>query len=317
MRTLVVAVAIVAVIAAAAILAATRAGHRGGSASGSGHSSGGPATALATRPSAGPHSQQTAGSTGPAGTRGPASPAPAPASAAVRAVSTSTGAAMGLSITPVGSTGRPWTAGTLGAGAAWSTIKVPLVMASLSAGTATLGDADVRAAIISSDNAAAERLTRRLGNDAAAASAVKAQLVARGDTTTVPARVRTRPDFSVLGQTSWRLDDQAAFLATAACRPHDAGLLKLMGQIEQDQRWGLGALPGARFKGGWGPDTSGHYLVRQVGLVTVSGRSYAVAMAARAPDGSFAAGTAALDQLATRLPALVRALLAGAAKGRC
>ena len=40
-----------------------------------------------------------------------------------------------------------------------------------------------------------------------------------------------------------------------------------MGQVTGDQRWGLGALPDAKIKGGWGPAPSGRYLVRQIAVV--------------------------------------------------
>jgi hypothetical protein len=41
----------------------------------------------------------------------------------------------------------------------------------------------------------------------------------------------------------------------------------LMGQATADQRWGLGTLPGARYKGGWGPSPDGRYLVRQIDII--------------------------------------------------
>jgi hypothetical protein len=39
-----------------------------------------------------------------------------------------------------------------------------------------------------------------------------------------------------------------------------------MGGVVPEQRWGLGTLPGIRFKGGWGPSEDGGYDVIQVGI---------------------------------------------------
>lgn len=73
-----------------------------------------------------------------------------------------------------------------------------------------------------------------------------------------------------------------------------------MGQVVSEQRWGLGTLstPTA-FKGGWGPDPDGRYLVRQIGLVKYSGhRTLAVALAVAPASGDYGAGTQALTRLA-------------------
>jgi hypothetical protein len=49
-----------------------------------------------------------------------------------------------------------------------------------------------------------------------------------------------------------------------------------------EQRWGLGTVPGMRFKGGWGPseDPDGPYEVIQVGITDGT----VIALAATAPD---------------------------------
>jgi len=62
-----------------------------------------------------------------------------------------------------------------------------------------------------------------------------------------------RPQFTAFGQTIWALTDQARFTASAVCDSSNAPIFTLMGQVESDQRWGLGVIPDARFKGGWGP----------------------------------------------------------------
>ena len=71
-----------------------------------------------------------------------------------------------------------------------------------------------------------------------------------------------------------------------------------MGAIADDQRYGLGTIPGARFKGGWGPDESGMYLVRQFGTIAVDGGEVGVAIAARPADGTYATGQAMLTEIA-------------------
>ena len=58
-----------------------------------------------------------------------------------------------------------------------------------------------------------------------------------------------------------------------------------MSHITASQRWGLGRLEHTAFKGGWGP-VGNSYLVRQVGLVTLSdGTKVAVAIAVWSPKG--------------------------------
>ena len=63
----------------------------------------------------------------------------------------------------------------------------------------------------------------------------------------------------------------------------------------------MGQIPAAHFKGGWGPDPQGRYLVRQFGIVPINGRNVAVALAVRPHDGSFDSGTSALSKVTTWL----------------
>jgi hypothetical protein len=53
-----------------------------------------------------------------------------------------------------------------------------------------------------------------------------------------------------------------------------------MGRVVPEQRWGMGAIPDIRFKGGWGPSEDGGYDVIQVG---VAGDA-AIALAAHGSD---------------------------------
>jgi beta-lactamase class A len=202
-------------------------------------------------------------------------------------------ASVGLVITPVGRNAPSLRLGDWSStGPAWSTIKVPLAIAALRNQGAD--GALIDAAITQSDNAAAEQLWADLGDPATAAKRVEDVLSMAGDPTAVQTE-RVRPGFSAFGQTQWPLVEQADFLSSAVCDTSTAPIFNLMGQIAADQRWGLGTLPGAHFKGGWGPSPDGAYLVRQIGIiVTPSGRA-AVAITALPASGSFADGTSALS----------------------
>jgi hypothetical protein len=195
---------------------------------------------------------------------------------------------------------------------AWSTIKVPLVMAGMRRHHLIRPTAAMTAAIIESDNAAAESIWQSLGDPVTAAAAVGSVLRETGDPTIVESR-KLRAEYTAFGQTAWSLAHQALFLSAAACDPRNQPVLDLMGEVNRDQRsWGAGPLPGAKVKGGWGPAPSGHHLVRQIALVPAGQRGTAVVAMAAAPDsGSFADGTQILteigDWLGTHLDALMRA----------
>lgn len=223
---------------------------------------------------------------------------------------------VGIAVVAVGPPGAPVvTAGSLVSAPAWSTIKVPLVLATQhqqSPGPET--QALMAAAITRSDNAAADQLYARLGDAATASTLVQAQLASHGDpTTTVPSQAR-REGFSIIGQTDWPLSDAALFSASLPCSSDAALVWQLMGQITAEQRWGMGRVAGAHFKGGWGPQPDGGYLVRQLGVVpTAAGGMVAMAVVAQASDGNFGSATAALD----RMIASVTPLLAGTTTPPC
>jgi hypothetical protein len=207
---------------------------------------------------------------------------------------------IGLVIRQVGNAGGPVLLGKWSSGPAWSTIKVALAIAALRAqGTPDVTGA-MRAAIVSSDNDAAEAMWENLGDPETAARKVEEVLRNYGDPTVVESR-RLRPQFSAFGQTDWSLVNQATFVADAACDNQNAPIFDLMGQIESDQRWGIGIVADSRFKGGWGPSTSGSYLVRQIGVLQTKTGMVAVAMAAQPSSGSFADGTEDLNAIASWL----------------
>ncbi len=235
--------------------------------------------------------------------------------AAVAVVAADTGASVGVAIRSLagGATAR---AGTLQRDVAWSTIKVPIVLARYRLEQVDRrADLDqlARAAITASDNAAAQQLfdgiAAALGGPEAASRAVEDELREAGDGRTHVVAVQVRPPFSAYGQTSWTLAAGTGFYAAlvrhcVGTAGLDARVLSWMAQVVPEQRWGL---PGAArprgwrvaLKGGWGPDPAGRYLVRQFGLVTgPGGRGVAVGLMARTADGGFADGTAVLGALA-------------------
>lgn len=200
--------------------------------------------------------------------------------------------------------------GDWSSGPAWSTIKVPLVIAAMRQQNTGQVTKPMTSAIAESDNAAAESIWEGLGDPPFAATKVEAVLLETGDPTTVQSQ-KVRPEFTAFGQTKWSLTNQAQFLAAAACEPRDQPVLTLMGEVDNDQRWGLGVLPNTKIKGGWGPSLAGRYLVRQIGILPTPKGLAIVAMAAEPESGSFADGTQDLTELATWLQAHLDALPAG------
>lgn len=199
---------------------------------------------------------------------------------------------------------------------AWSTIKVPLVIASMRQHNTDHPTAAMVAAITQSDNAAAEAIWEDLGDPATAAADVGKVLHDAGDPTIVESR-KLRPEYTAFGQTDWSLTNQAEFLSAAACDQRNQPVMDLMGQVTNDQRsWGLGPLPDTKIKGGWGPSPSGRYLVRQIGVVPAGQRGLTViAMAAEPDSGSLADGTRALTQIGDWLHARLDALPAAKCPG--
>jgi len=217
---------------------------------------------------------------------------------------------LGLAIMPVGGD-KMVTFGTWTSGPAWSTIKVPLAIAALRNNASYVTTAT--SAITASDNGAADTLWQSLGSGAAAATAVENVLREGGDTTTTVPTTRTRADASVYGQAEWTLAEQVRFAAHLPCIPQSQRVVGLMQQIIPSHRWGLGAFGSAEFKGGWGPDLSGKYLVRQFGLIDSPSGRIAIAFAAQPDSGSFNDGMTMLDKMAT----LISGHLGELAGGHC
>ncbi len=155
---------------------------------------------------------------------------------------------------------------------------MPLAVAAVREVDSPAVEKNVRAAITQSDNAAAEELWAALGAPLTAASKVQSVLDEAGDAPTVESQ-HVRPGFTAFGQTRWTLTAQARYGAFLACDTVGDEVYGLMGEIASGQRWGLGTLPDSRYKGGWGPDESGNYLVRQFGVVATSRGRVAVVTA--------------------------------------
>jgi hypothetical protein len=183
-------------------------------------------------------------------------------------------------------------------GSAWSTIKVPLSVAALRRSGSPKVAQQVHQAITESSNDSAEALWALLGGGQTAATAVNDVLAHYGDARTHTQAQRVRPAYTPFGQTTWSLTSQVTFVSNLYCSKTDTAVTHEMAHISAGQAWGLGRLEGANFKGGWGPDTAGRYLVRQFGVVTLEGRRVAVAVAVEPGGGSFAEGTRVLDTIA-------------------
>ena len=165
---------------------------------------------------------------------------------------------------------------------AWSTMKVPVIVASITSGRADWHAIEV--AITQSDNDAARRLWEALDDGPAE---VEAALRRAGDAETVLEREPDPRGWSPFGRTVWTLEAGATFYRALA-RGELLGaadterVLDAMARVVPEQRWGLGRVPGMRFKGGWGPseEPGGGYEVIQFGITGDA----VVALAAVAAD---------------------------------
>ncbi|MFH5209721.1 hypothetical protein ACHIPZ_16190 [Antrihabitans sp. NCIMB 15449] len=220
-------------------------------------------------------------------------------------------ATVGVAIAPVGAGGNPIMLGEWTSGPAWSTIKVPLAIAAFRQ-VGSGASKYATPAITQSDNAAAEQLWEQLGTPAQAGPAVQAVLVETGDEITTVQQRKIRPEYSAFGQTEWSLAEQVRFTADLPCLPLAAPVVDLMGSIAADQQWGLGAVDGAKYKGGWGPGAvDGGYLVRQLGLITTPTGQIAISMAASPKSGTFEDGTDILTEIGQWLSKHVSELTPG------
>ncbi len=240
------------------------------------------------------------------------------ARASFAALAGTLGGQAGLAVAPLGA-GAIQTLGALQDGHAWSTMKVPVLTTLLadderSEQTLTPEQqTDATLALEESDNVAAEALFTELervhGGLLPASEAVQQTLADAGDLAT---HINTAPNdegFTTWGQSLWSPSGEVRFYRTLArgClldSQDSEYVLGLMRKVIPAQRWGAGeagypSTVALGFKGGWGPQNGGGYLVRQTAIVG-SGRSgYVLSMIALPSGGAFTEGTAMLTTIAS------------------
>jgi hypothetical protein len=237
-----------------------------------------------------------------------------------------------LAVAPLG-TGSAQVLGEDTPAHGWSTAKVPVLVALLRArGTQGLTAREnlwARAAITESDNQSILDLFGELehtaGGLSGASTYVQELLRSSGDTETVVATASPPPGaVTTFGQTEWRPSEAVKFfraLGRGCLLPADENsrVLNLMESITPSESWGLGSagFGSVAFKGGWGPEASGGYLVRQSGIIDAgSSRGVAVSIVAF-PSGngsaSFSSGTQMLTATAVWLRHELRLVARGTA----
>lgn len=164
-------------------------------------------------------------------------------------------------------------AGSLLDGEAWSTAKVPIAVAVLREQEEI--DDSLEASLSWSDNEAAEALWNSLGDWSGTGEGVDEVLRDGGDDNTTFHRDDVEYGESVpFGVTEWTLVDQATFGANLPCIDGGEEISQIMGHVVAEQRYGLGTIDGARFKGGWSPDDDGNYFVREFGIIPGAGSTF-------------------------------------------
>lgn len=164
---------------------------------------------------------------------------------------------------------------------AFSTMKVPAAIGALRHSPAFYLDAEI--AVTRSDNLAAHRMFAQVSG-----AELNGIIAEAGSRTTNSAGYQ-------MG-TLWTTSDQAAFASGLRCVEGHEPVLDMMGRVVDDQRWGLGRIPQAKFKGGWNQHENGH-LARQFGLFPGPNGEVAVAITALSPAG-YQESFAMLNELA-------------------
>jgi hypothetical protein len=237
------------------------------------------------------------------------------AQASFESMAASLSAQVGLAVASLGD-GRVYEFGGLQEGHAWSSIKVPILTAVMREEGEALDPEEegwATSALTASDNEAAAALFGRLedkdGGLDGASEAVEGVLRDAGDTTTTVATAPPPPGaVSTYGQTEWSLFNSVQFYGRLVdgCLLGPGGTEYVEGLMESvipEQRWGLGeggfsAGWSVGMKGGWGPEPSGAYLVRQSGFVRDGDHGIVVAMMAMDDSGTYPAGADDLTQMA-------------------
>ena len=103
----------------------------------------------------------------------------------------------------------------------------------------------------------------------------------------------------------------------ASCLPGAEQVLDQMGHVVDEHRDGLGQLPGARFKGGWGDENDGTYLFREFGLVGEADHQVPVAFTIVPGDATDATAREASAALAEALAPVITDLGAEGGVAEC
>jgi hypothetical protein len=247
------------------------------------------------------------------------------ADASFEALAASLPAQVGLAVAPL-TGGTIYEFGNLREGHAWSSIKVPILTTVMREQGEALDPEEeswATSALTASDNEAAAalfgRLEEKYGGVVGASQAVEGVLRMAGDSATTVSTARPPPGaVSTYGQTEWSLLGSIQFYGglVDGCLLSTGGTEYVEGLMESvipEQRWGLGeaGFPSGwsvGMKGGWGPEESGAYLVRQSGFVREGNRGVVVAMMAIDDSGTYPAGAGDLTQMAQWLAGELRGL---------
>lgn len=199
---------------------------------------------------------------------------------------------------------------------AWSTSKVPVLVGLLKAthgALSTTEQQEAQLAITESDNQSIldlfDDLEQLKGGLDGASTYITNLFRESGDDSTVVTTAPPPPDaVTTFGQTEWPPSEAVKFYRAFAAdcllpASHTDYVLNLMQHIVSYESWGLGSagFKAVAFKGGWGPQSNGAYLVRQSGIVDPStSDAIAIAIVAHPPPGadSFTVGTQIVTQTA-------------------
>ncbi|WP_342319290.1 hypothetical protein [Corynebacterium mayonis] len=175
---------------------------------------------------------------------------------------------------------------------AWSTIKVPIAVAAFEE-NADLANMLAPAAMTYSDNDAAWQLWSGLSEGAVDNVFKKAGVAMK-------TKVR-----EPLGEVELTPSQEAALASRLPCMDNAQPVLKLMAKVVDEQSYGLGRIDEAKFKGGWGDDEDGNYLVRQMGLIPhPTGGEIAVSLIVQPDSGSYEEAQEMADEIAETLEEL-------------
>ncbi|HIW90464.1 MAG TPA: hypothetical protein H9870_02190 [Candidatus Corynebacterium avicola] len=163
---------------------------------------------------------------------------------------------------------------------------------------------DIEAAITVSDNDAALRLWEGLGDETEAAEKVSAVLHQGGDPTDA-LTARDDDAYEGFGDIRWSLDHQVIFANRMACVNGSDMVTDAMGRLAEEHMGGLGQLPDARIKGGWGMTTDDQFILREFGLAGPAGSQVPLAVAVIPEDGTEATAREAVAEMARRIAPLV------------